>query len=96
VVTTRNDGDVSIHPSSLNFSSPHFHHKFVLFHEKVRTTKVYLRDTTMVGGYPLLLFAGKVTVNHERGTINIDNWIEFKAPLRVAVLFKVRAVYVMK
>eukprot|EP00240_Pyramimonas_obovata_P012389 CAMPEP_0118946564 /NCGR_PEP_ID=MMETSP1169-20130426/44426_1 /TAXON_ID=36882 /ORGANISM="Pyramimonas obovata, Strain CCMP722" /LENGTH=110 /DNA_ID=CAMNT_0006892565 /DNA_START=113 /DNA_END=442 /DNA_ORIENTATION=- len=42
----------------------------------------------MVGGYPLLLFAGKVSVSHEQGTICVDGWIEFKAPVRVAVLFK--------
>ena len=46
----------------------------------------------MIGGYPLLLFAGKVSVNHEQGTICVDGWIQFKAPVRVAVLFKVRPV----
>jgi ATP-dependent RNA helicase DHX36 len=38
--------------------------RFLLFHEKVKTTKVYLRDATLVGAYPLLLFGGKVEVDH--------------------------------
>ena len=33
-----------------------FAKRFLLFHEKVKTTKVYLRDATLVGAYPLLLF----------------------------------------
>ena len=35
VLQTRNDGEVAIHPSSLNFNCPHFQHPFLLYHEKV-------------------------------------------------------------
>ena len=57
-------------------------------HEKVKTTKVYVRDATMVGPYPLLLFGGKVKVDHERASALCDGWIRFRAAPRVAVLFK--------
>ena len=42
----------------------------------------------MVGAYPLLLFGGKVKVDHERSVATCDNWIHFRAAPRVAVLFK--------
>lgn len=89
-VRTKGDGEVSLHPTSICFGLPSFEHRFLLFHEKVRTTKVYIRDATMVGPYPLLLFGGKVKVDHERAVATCDDWIHFRAAPRVAVLFKVR------
>ena len=65
-----------------------FAKRFLLFHEKVKTTKVYLRDATLVGAYPLLLFGGKIKVDHARATATCDGWIRFRAAPRVAVLFK--------
>lgn len=35
------------------------------YFEKVKTTKVYVRDCTMVTPYPLLLFGGEIVVKHE-------------------------------
>jgi hypothetical protein len=53
--------------------------------------QIYLRETTMVGGYALLLFAGSIAVDHDRAIITVDGWIDFNAPVRAAVLFKVSA-----
>ena len=72
-----------IHPSSVNHNTKHFESKWLLFHEKVKTTKVYLRDSTMVTVYPLLLFGGKIAVDHEKQEIIIDNWIRFAAPGKI-------------
>jgi ATP-dependent RNA helicase DHX36 len=87
-VRTKGDGEVSLHPTSICFGASAFEHRFLLYHEKVRTTKVYIRDATMVGAYPLLLFGGKVKVDHERSSASVDGWIRFRAAPRVAVLFK--------
>ena len=65
-----------------------FEQRFLLFHEKVKTAKVYVRDATMIGPYPLLLFGGKVAVDHGRSQATCDGWIRFRAAPRVAVLFK--------
>jgi hypothetical protein len=70
-VRTRGDGEVSLHPTSICFGLPSFEHRFLLYHEKVRTTKVYIRDATMVGAYPLLLFGGKVKVD-PASTLNLN------------------------
>ena len=79
-----------MHPTSVVFGAETSDHKkrFLLFHEKVKTTKVYLRDATLVGAYPLLLFGGKVEVDHARAKATCDGWIKFRAAPRVAVLFK--------
>ena len=89
-IRTKRDGVVSLHPTSVVFGAETSDHKkrFLLFHEKVKTTKVYLRDATLVGAYPLLLFGGKVEVDHARAKASCDGWIKFRAAPRVAVLFK--------
>jgi len=87
-IRTKGDGVVSLHPTSVVFGSPAFRKRFLLFHEKVKTTKVYLRDATLVGAYPLLLFGGKIKVDHARAAATCDGWIRFRAAPRVAVLFK--------
>ena len=87
-VRTKGDGDVSLHPTSVVFGLTRFEHRFLLFHEKVKTAKVYIRDATMIGPYPLLLFGGKVAVDHGRSQATCDGWIKFRAAPRVAVLFK--------
>ena len=65
-VRTKGDGDAYLHPTSVVFGLSKFEHRFLLFHEKVKTAKVYIRDATMIGPYPLLLFGGKVAVDHGR------------------------------
>jgi ATP-dependent RNA helicase DHX36 len=88
-VRTKHDTDVHMHPTSVCYGmSPSVDSRFLLYHEKVRTTKVYIRDATAVGSYPLLLFGGKIKINHERSSATCDNWINFRAAPRVAVLFK--------
>ena len=38
--------------------------------------------------YQLLLFGGKIQVQHAAGTLSLDRWASFKAPPRVGVLLK--------
>ena len=79
---------VSLHPASVNAQVPKFPSRWFVYYEKVRTSKIFLRDATMVSAYPLLLFGGELDVAHAKQTISVDGWIEFGAPPRVAVLFR--------
>jgi ATP-dependent RNA helicase DHX36 len=54
----------------------------------MKTGKTYIRDATAIGAFPLLLFGGKIKVEHEKFRASCDNWIKFRAAPRVAVLFK--------
>ena len=49
---------------------------------------VIIRDSTMLSVHPVLLFGGKLTVQHELGTILIDSWLSCKAPPKTAVIVK--------
>lgn len=80
---TKNDGQVFIHPKSVNFQVNSFDSPYLVYHEKVKTSKVYIRDCSMVSEYSLLLFCGdNLSVNLERGVFVIfidDGWIRFSA-----------------
>uniref|UniRef100_A0A672N0A8 RNA helicase n=1 Tax=Sinocyclocheilus grahami TaxID=75366 RepID=A0A672N0A8_SINGR len=80
---TKSDGAVHIHPSSVNFSVRHYDSPYLVYHEKVKTSRVFLRDCSMVCVYPMVLFGGgQVSVELQRGEFIIsldDGWIKFAA-----------------
>ncbi|XP_053316891.1 putative ATP-dependent RNA helicase DHX57 isoform X2 [Spea bombifrons] len=90
---TKNDGYVHIHPSSVNYQVRHFDSPYLVYHEKIKTSRVFVRDCSMVSVYPLLLFGGgQVNVELHRGEFLIsldDGWIRFAAvSYQVAELVK--------
>ncbi|KAH9751111.1 DExH-box ATP-dependent RNA helicase DExH7 [Citrus sinensis] len=80
--------EVHIHPSSINSQLKSFEHPFLVFLEKVETNKVFLRDTTIVSPFSILLFGGSINVQHQTGQVTIDGWLKVTAPAQTAVLFK--------
>ena len=62
--------------------------KWLVYHERVQTTGVYVHDCSTVTPYQLLLFGGNIEVQHANGTLSLDRWATFKAPARVGVLLK--------
>lgn len=80
--------EVHLHPSSINSSLRAFQYPFLVFLEKVETNKVFLRDTTIISPYSILLFGGSISIHHQTGHVTIDNWLNVAAPAQTAVLFK--------
>uniref|UniRef100_A0A673G4P4 ATP-dependent RNA helicase DHX29 n=1 Tax=Sinocyclocheilus rhinocerous TaxID=307959 RepID=A0A673G4P4_9TELE len=79
-------GKAHVHPSSVNrFLQTH---GWLLFQEKVKYTKVFLRDTTLISPLSMLLFGGDIDVQHRERLISLDGWIYFQAPVRIGVIFK--------
>ncbi|KAI5606345.1 putative ATP-dependent RNA helicase DHX57 isoform X1, partial [Silurus asotus] len=80
---TKNDGAVHIHPSSVNFMVRHYESPYLVYHEKVKTSRVFIRDCSMVCMYPMVLLGGgKVNVELQHGEFIIsldDGWIRFTA-----------------
>ena len=79
---TKRDGYVNIHPSSVNFKVGQYETPYLIYHEKVRTSRVFVRELCMVPVYPMVLFGGADGVNVElqRGqfVLNLeDGWIKF-------------------
>ncbi|XP_010127016.1 PREDICTED: putative ATP-dependent RNA helicase DHX57, partial [Chlamydotis macqueenii] len=80
---TKNDGYVHIHPSSVNYQTRHFESPYLVYHEKIKTSRVFIRDCSMVSVYPLVLLGGgQVHVQLQKGEFVIsldDGWIRFVA-----------------
>uniref|UniRef100_A0A671MHC6 RNA helicase n=1 Tax=Sinocyclocheilus anshuiensis TaxID=1608454 RepID=A0A671MHC6_9TELE len=61
----------------------HYDSPYLVYHEKVKTSRVFLRDCSMVCVYPMVLFGGgQVSVELQRGEFIIsldDGWIRFAA-----------------
>lgn len=45
---------------------------------QVKYTKIYLRDTTLIPPFPMLLFGGDIDVQHRERLITLDSWIHFQ------------------
>ncbi|XP_054254191.1 ATP-dependent RNA helicase DHX29-like isoform X3 [Indicator indicator] len=79
-------GKAQVHPSSVNRDLQT--HGWLLYQEKVRYAKVYLRETTLISPFPILLFGGDIEVQHRERLLTVDGWIHFQAPVKIAVIFK--------
>ncbi|XP_018543614.1 ATP-dependent RNA helicase DHX29 [Lates calcarifer] len=79
-------GKAQVHPSSVNRNLQT--HGWLLYQEKVKYTKIYLRDTTLISPFPMLLFGGDIDIQHRERLITLDGWIHFQAPVRIGVIFK--------
>ncbi|KAJ3034589.1 hypothetical protein HDV00_004862 [Rhizophlyctis rosea] len=63
---------VFLHPSSINFTCADYRQDpFLVYFLKVSTSKVFLRDSTSIGVWPVLMFGGDLRVDHEGRWIGI-------------------------
>lgn len=79
-------GHAYVHPSSVNRTLQA--QGYMVYQEKTKQSKVYLRDCTLVSPFPLLLFGRNIVVQHIQQTVTVDKWIIFKSRARTAVIFK--------
>ena len=82
------DGRVFLHPSSVNFTENDWIAPWLVYHNKQATSKVFIRDSTMVTPYALALFGGSLSVLYHQGEIKVDGWIRLAAPARLGVLVR--------
>lgn len=79
---------VFLHPSSCNFTQNKYDSPWLVYTELVQTSKVFIRESTMVNSYALLLFGGQLEVLHEKNLLVLDDMIHFHAVARIGVLIK--------
>jgi ATP-dependent RNA helicase DHX57 len=79
---------VFLHPSSCNFTQANYDSPWLLYTELVQTSKIFVRESTMVNPYALLLFGGHLEVVHEKNLLTLDGFIRFNAVARIGVLIK--------
>ncbi|XP_067424694.1 ATP-dependent RNA helicase DHX29 isoform X2 [Emydura macquarii macquarii] len=69
-------GKAQVHPSSVNRDLQTY--GWLLYQEKIRYAKVYLRETTLISPFPVLLFGGDIEVQHRERLLSVDGWIHFQ------------------
>ena len=88
-------GPVSIHPSSTLSSVPSraLTSPYLVYLEKVRTTKAFLRDATAVSPMAVCLFGGngRLEARHAERSLVVDGWLRARLPSAAAAVLVVRA-----
>eukprot|EP00850_Spirogloea_muscicola_P007664 SM000039S14494 [mRNA] locus=s39:452616:460352:- [translate_table: standard] len=75
---TVEDGQVSLHPASINAKEPLFAQPWLVFDEKMMTSSIFIRSSTGISDAALLLFGGTLTPGDEPGYIHmLDQSLEF-------------------
>lgn len=59
---TKDDGFIALHPSSVNSSIGNFYSPFLIFQEKVKTSRIYIRECTIVPVIAMIIFSGKLKI----------------------------------
>lgn len=78
---TMDDGHVHLHPSSVNHCVAYFTSSYLVYQEKVETSRIFIRDCSVVPALTLVLFSGcGLKVEQHQGTFVIaleDGWNKF-------------------
>ncbi|XP_050431299.1 ATP-dependent DNA/RNA helicase DHX36 isoform X2 [Adelges cooleyi] len=88
---TAEDGKVDVHPKSVNAGDCYFESPLLLYHTKLKTSSIFLHDTTMVYPFPLVLFANSLKVTGEKTdhvTFSLNSQIHFTTSARTANFIK--------
>ena len=82
--------DLLLHKSSVIYlrSDPLPAGSLLTFHQKMATTKSFVMDATVVAANAVVLFGGKLVVDHVNGRVTLDGWLSLPVPARTAVLIK--------
>jgi ATP-dependent RNA helicase DHX36 len=87
---TKDVGKVDIHPSSVNAFVNEFPLPFLVYSEKVKTASIYVRDSTNISDYALLLFGGSLSPSKTgEGIEMLGGYLHFSAPRRTIELIQV-------
>ncbi|XP_037450791.1 DExH-box ATP-dependent RNA helicase DExH1-like isoform X1 [Triticum dicoccoides] len=86
---TKDVGKVDIHPSSVNAGVQQFPLPYLVYSEKVKTASIYVRDSTNISDYALLLFGGSLRPsNTGEGIEMLGGYLHFSAPKRIIELIQ--------
>lgn len=88
---TPEDGRVEIHPKSVNSKALGFESKFLVYHMKLKSTKINLHDTSMIHPLPLIFFGHSINSYEEnsRTIIELSDAVRFSMSEEAARLIMV-------
>lgn len=88
---TKSDGYVNIHPSSINYECASYKSSYLVYHEKIKTSRVFIRELSMIPVFPMILFGGTgVEVQKQKDQFLLsleDGWIKFATHTHKAAEF---------
>ncbi|CAL8147757.1 unnamed protein product [Orchesella dallaii] len=78
-IRTREDGKVDLHPKSVNCNENNFESGYLAYFQKMKTSSLFLYDTTMITPFPLIFFGGQLSFRKEKhlGVVSVDQNLEF-------------------
>lgn len=83
-------GKVDIHPSSVNAGTQLFPFPYMVYGQKVKSTDIFVRDSTNISDYALLLFGGALLQSkNSEGIEMLGGYLHFSAPRTVIQLIQV-------
>ncbi|KAK3227028.1 hypothetical protein Dsin_006890 [Dipteronia sinensis] len=86
---TKDDGKVDIHPASVNAGIHIFPLPYLVYSEKVKTASIYVRDSTNISEYALLLFGGNLIPSKTgEGIEMLGGYLHFSATKSVLQLIR--------
>ncbi|XP_030443031.2 LOW QUALITY PROTEIN: DExH-box ATP-dependent RNA helicase DExH1 [Syzygium oleosum] len=86
---TKEVGKVDIHPASVNAGVHLFPLPYLIYSEKVKTTSIFIRDSTNISDYALLLFGGNLIPSKSgEGIEMLDGYLHFSASKSVLELIR--------
>ncbi|CAN4089642.1 unnamed protein product [Withania somnifera] len=86
---TKEVGKVEIHPASVNAGAHPFPLPYLVYSEKVKTSSIYIRDSTNISDYSLLMFGGNLTPSKSGDGIEmLGGYLHFSASKSVLDLIK--------
>eukprot|EP00878_Enallax_costatus_P045525 GHUV01054928.1.p1 GENE.GHUV01054928.1~~GHUV01054928.1.p1 ORF type:complete len:151 (+),score=44.95 GHUV01054928.1:617-1069(+) len=85
-----NHDKVFIHPSSVlsELTAGQLQQPHVVYLEKTKTTRVFLREVSVASPLSLILFSNTLKVQHDSGIVVLGDWLQIKVPAVTAVLLK--------
>lgn len=87
---TKEVGKVDIHPASVNAGVHHFPLPYMVYSEKVKTSSIYIRDSTNISDYALLMFGGNLLPTKTGDGIQmLGGYLHFSASNTVIDLIRV-------
>ncbi|KAI7992631.1 DExH-box ATP-dependent RNA helicase DExH1 [Camellia lanceoleosa] len=86
---TKEVGKVDIHPASVNAGVHLFPLPYMVYSEKVKTTSIYIRDSTNISDYALLMFGGNLIPSKTgEGIEMLGGYLHFSASKSVLELIR--------
>eukprot|EP01018_Ginkgo_biloba_P016943 Gb_40990 [translate_table: standard] len=86
---TKEDGKVDLHPSSVNARVNSFPLPYLVYSDKVKTTSIYIRDSTNISNYALLMFGGShIPSQSGQGIEMLGGYLHFSASSKTMQLIQ--------